>query len=171
MGERIGQWADGLGGHRVRSIVMTTRRCSDPDDVLDAVADVRRRARQMLDRRQREDSERWGGLRLWAVAIPAYARGEWTATITGVVDLARAPEVAVEDALSSVTATRIRALANPLLARDVRAHIVRAISTTATIREAGPDGVAEWYSAVDRAGAGGWRAITWARGCRAGADR
>lgn len=150
---------------------MQTRRCSDADDVIDAVADVRRRARQGLDRHRREDPERWGGLRLWAVAVPRYAAGEWWAEMTGVVDLARVPEIAAEDVLGGVAETRIRALAAPVLARDVRAHIVRAITTTATIRAAGADGVAHWYSAVDREGTGGWRAITWARGCRAGADR
>ena len=95
---------------------MQTRQCSDPDGVLDAVADVRRVARQALDRHRREDPERWGGLRLWAVAIPAYARGEWTATLTGVVDLARVPEVAAEDVLGGVAETRIRAIAAPVLA-------------------------------------------------------
>lgn len=143
---------------------MQTRPAGDPDDLIEAIGDVRRRARQALDRRQREDGERWYGLRVWAVAIPAYAQGEWTAAITGVVDLARAPEVAVEDALAVVAWTRIRALGNPLLARDVRQHVTRAISTTAGLREAGADRIALWYGAVDRAGYGGWRAIQWTRG-------
>lgn len=149
---------------------MTTRSAGDPDDLIDAIGDVRRRARQTLDRQRREDAERWGGLRLWAVAIPAYTRGEWTAAITGVVDLARTPEVALEDVLDAVVPTRIRPLRNPLLASDVRDHIVRAIATTATIREAGRDGIAWWYSSIDRGG-GGAKAITWSRGCQAGVSR
>jgi hypothetical protein len=170
MGETIGQWADGLGGHRVRAISITTRPAGDPDDLIDAVADVRRRARQMLDRRQREDTARWSSLRIYTVAIPVYAHGEWTAALTGIVDLARAPEVVVEDALAAVAPTRIHALGNPLLPRDVQAHVVYAISTTAGLREAGPDGIAWLYSAIDRAG-GGWRAITWSRGLHREAAR
>lgn len=157
-------WAEGLGGHRVRSIVMTTRKCSDPDDLLGEVARIRCSGRQAIARRLRDDEARWSGLRLWAVAVPRYDASGWSAAITGVVDLARVPEVALEDALGTAAPARIRAIASPLLARDVRQHVTRAISTTAGLREASLDGVAWLYSAIDRAGGGGWRAITWTRG-------
>lgn len=168
MGETIGQWADGLDGHRIRALTISTRACADPDDLIDAVADVRRRARQAIDRRRREEA-RWGTIRVYAVAMPLYAGGQWRAEITGVVHLGRAPEVALEDALTVVAPTRIRRFENSVVARDVRAHVQRVISTTAGLHEAGRDGVAHWYGAVDRAGGGGWRAITWSRGLQEGA--
>lgn len=165
MGDEVAGWAEGMDGHRVRSLLMLTRGCSGPDDLLGEIAGLRRRARQAIDRRRAQDL-RWGTIRIYAIAVPLVRGGDWRAAITGVMHLGRGSEIEVEGALGVVAPTRVRQIAMPVLAADVRAHMVRAIGTTAGLREVGPEGIGLWYSAVDRHGGGGWRAISFSRGSR-----
>ncbi|WP_375276313.1 hypothetical protein, partial [Methylorubrum thiocyanatum] len=77
--EAISSWAQSRNSFTLRKIKIETRRCSDPDDLIEAINDIRITLRRAFDRRQREN-ERWRGIRCLGCFTPTFDGSMWSAT-------------------------------------------------------------------------------------------
>jgi hypothetical protein len=161
MAEAVSDWAQSQNSFTLRKIKIETRRCSDPDDLLEAINKTRITVRRAIDRQQREN-ERWRSVRCLGCFTPSFDGSMWSATFNGVLDLGRVHEVNFLDAVEPLARIHLLSFPAALIGNDIHGHVHFAFATTTGLKACDPNHLAAYFNTVNRNG--GFKPLLFRRG-------
>jgi hypothetical protein len=161
MADSISQWALSRNSFTLRKIKVEGRSCSDPDDLIESVHEMRVKLRRAFDRRQREN-DRWRNLRCVGCFAPSFDGHLWKATFNGVLDLGRIHEVTFLDAIEPLVQIRLQSFPVAVIPNDIHSHVHFAFSTTKGLATCDANHLAFYFNTINRNG--GFKPLTFRRG-------
>lgn len=163
--ESVADWSMSVvATHRIRSVDMTTRPCSDPETLLSEMDRVRIALRRSYSRHQRQD-DRWATLAQYAAWTPLWGDGTWSARLQGIVYLGSVREIQWTDEIGGLTGATLQPLSSCVLRDDVRDQMIRAMSATYGVKACDQQSLSAVYSAIDARG--GYKPLLCRRGLQA----
>lgn len=161
MADTISGWAQSRAAFTLRKIRVSSRACTDPDDLVDAINDIRTTMRRAFDRRQREN-ERWRTIRCVGCFTPSFDGISWSATFNGIIELGRVHEVTFLDAFEPLVQVRLQSFPSALIEDDVHNHMHLAFSTMGGLSSCEPIHLALYFNTITRHG--GFKPLIFRRG-------